>query len=224
MKVINQANLRPGRAPFAAADSAYRINYSQSLLRLSSMAAVALLVVGCGSSSSDSDDTDSSPETPVGEAACPTVTQTLAFDESTDGDLSNDPANPTARSLAAGANVVDFVTGAEDGQDYLTVRLEPCMTLDSVFVQSYQGTDNDEVGALLLQRGEFLTVTPDTVANNIDQLLGFAHFGVGTIGSDVLALAGTASNVEGFTTPLAADDYTFWLNQTGPQATYQLVF
>jgi len=191
---------------------------------------VLLIVTGCGGGSGQSDDADDvgadmDTDTPTDVASCPAVTETLAYDELVDGDLSTDRESPTVRALAAGANSVALMTGGEgDRQDYLTVELEPCMTLDSVFVQSYEGSGGDEIGALILQRGNTLTVDPAQAFNSIDQLLGFTLFGTANVGLDVLAMAGQGEGAEGFTTPLPADNYTFWLNQTGPQATYELIF
>jgi len=225
MKTITRKKLS-----FAGAGSTNDLVRSRFAVSVASAAAVLLIVAGCGGGSGQGDgaddaDANADGDTPTDIASCPTVTETLAYDELIDGDLSTDRENPTVRALAAGANSVALMTGGEgDRQDYLTVQLEPCMTLDSVFVQSYEGSGGDEIGALILQRGNTLTVDPTQAFNSIDQLLGFTLFGTANVGLDVLAMAGQGEGAEGFTTPLPADNYTFWLNQTGPQATYELIF
>jgi hypothetical protein len=77
-----------------------------------------------------------------------------------------------------------------------------------------------------MQEGPVWTFAPNQAFTNFHTMLGYAHFGPfegHADGQDLLPLMhqmGTA----GFTTPLTEPSYTFWLQQTGTEVTYQLDF
>jgi hypothetical protein len=94
--------------------------------------------------------------------------------------------------------------------------------LRSTFVQFFTSSDVMFIG---VQQGSTFTVTPQEAAAG--DMYGYAHFGnsAGNVGTNILDDMGTAPGAIGFTPPLAAGSYTFWLQQgTAGGTTYQLNF
>jgi hypothetical protein len=56
--------------------------------------------------------------------------------------------------------------------------------------------------------------------------LGYTHFGpgAGNVGLDILPSMGTGAGSQGFTAPLAAGSYTFWIQQLGALTNYDFNF
>jgi len=161
--------------------------------------------------------------------AAPAAASTV-FDESIDGDLSTDPLAPTPVAFTIGSNVVSgSVVATADTRDYFTFTIAPGQSLTGIFLLDYtdlntggngdrgfahiddgvtsvipsSGTSGDFLGGSHLDRGLF----PDAAANVLDRL--------------GLALQGGV----GFGAPLGPGDYTFNVQQTGPELTgYSLSF
>ena len=149
--------------------------------------------------------------------------QALIYDETVDGDLSDDRLNPTALAIATGVN--SFAMGTQSGDlDYFTFTVPTGWNLSSIFHQTY--SSDDFVAFIGLQSGTTFTEAPSTV--NPANLLGWLHFGGDTVNSEIiddLAASGSAAPAAiGFEAPLPAGDYTFWMQQTGLAATYALDF
>lgn len=146
----------------------------------------------------------------------------IIHDEGVDGDLSGDRFIPTAYTLAFGTNSV-IATSVSGDREYVTLSVPAGMQLDSVVLFSYVGVDL--TAFIAVQAGTTFTEPPTgTDANN---LLGWTHFGpgVGNVGTDILDDLGASSPAIGFSPPLAAGDYTWWMQQTGASpATYQFDF
>jgi hypothetical protein len=76
------------------------------------------------------------------------------------------------------------------------------------------GTATDVGGAvsfISLQAGKIMTVPPDTMSPA--KLLGWAHFGTSDEGTDILPAIAAGQGAIGFTPPLGAGTYTFWLQE-----------
>jgi hypothetical protein len=73
----------------------------------------------------------------------------------------------------------------------------------------------DDLAFIGIQAGTTFT----TPANNPDVtvILGYAHMGLPT-GVDYLPIMGTGPEAIGFTPPLPAGSYTFWIQQINPQS------
>jgi hypothetical protein len=94
--------------------------------------------------------------------------------------------------------------------------------LRSIFVQFFTSSDVMFIG---VQQGTTFTVTPQLATAG--DMYGYAHFGnsAGNVGTNILDDMGAAAGAIGFTPPLAAGSYTFWLQQgTSGGTTCQLNF
>ena len=97
--------------------------------------------------------------------------------------------------------------------------------MSSIVHTSYASTDN--LSFIGFQSGPQLT-EPLPPATNAGNLLGYLHFGPGTVGTDILDDLGASGSstppAMGFTPPLPAGTYTFWIQQTGVEASYSFDF
>jgi len=134
--------------------------------------------------------------------------------EATDGDLSDDRLAPTAFVLTEGDNtfIVDQQGDAQGRDiDYITVEIPDGLELSSIVLDDYvAGVANQAF--LGLQVGSAFTV--DASAATAGDLLGGMLYGSAQIGQDILPDIGQLAGAAGFTPPLPAGHYTFWLNQT----------
>lgn len=132
-------------------------------------------------------------------------------DESTQGDLSNSGMAPNNLTLSAGGNRIKGAFGAPD-LDYVAVTVPAGHTLRAIRVGpgNLPGSTRSFIA---VQFGAQMTVpptTPDPAA-----LHGYAHVDAGD-GAEVLVALGTAPGAIGFTAPLPAGTYTFWIQDTSP--------
>ena len=146
-----------------------------------------------------------------------------SIDEGNVGDFSNDPSTPTRWTLGAGANVLRASTASDDN-DYIAFTIGPCDTLDTITVTDFTSTGNDNTGFLALQQGSAFTITEEEATTRISEIFGYRHYGTQDLNQDVLAETGQAQGAIGFTSPLPAGDYSLWLNQTGAETQFTLVF
>jgi len=146
----------------------------------------------------------------------------VIHDESLHGDLSDDRFTPTAYILSPGANSL-LATSSQGDREFVALTIPAGFTLSAIIQVSYVGAD--EVAFAAVQAGAQMTVDPD--AFSAEGLLGWTHFGPFAFpdGSDILLAMGEGFGADGFTPPLPAGTYTFWLQQAGPSLTnYQLDF
>ena len=150
-------------------------------------------------------------------AACCAGNAALAaevYRESVDGELSSNGLAPTAITLAAGSNQIFGRMGGGGGGadlDYFTVTVPTQMQLTALTLLS----DTRVIGVSFIgmQAGPQLTVDPR--AGSANGLLGWMHYGATDIGTDILPTIGTGFGASGFTPPLGAGQYSFWLQETG---------
>jgi len=140
-----------------------------------------------------------------------TAAQANNWIEATDGDLSGNRLAPSSLALSVGDNSLTGTTIAGD-LDYLTVTVPVGYTLSQINLVSYVSTD--DLGFLGMQAGSTFTQPP--TGTDVTQLLGWTHFG-GTpplsFPIAYLNTLGTAPGAIGFTGPLPAGPYTFWIQQ-----------
>lgn len=164
--------------------------------------------------------------------ASPAIHAATSYSEAVSGDLSTDPATPTALAFSAGSNLVSgsmftsFTVGVPgDTRDYLTFTLGANQQLDAIIINRYDDLDTSPAndgnrGFAALFAGPVGTLPAN--GNN----LGGNHVDP-NIGFDLLAsfATGGISGGTGFPLPLGAGSYTFLIQQTGPQLTgYELDF
>jgi hypothetical protein len=141
------------------------------------------------------------------------------WDESVNGDFSNDGLATTPVAVQLAANRVVGSTG-DSGQgvdrDYFRFTVPVGAELKAI-----QLLDNTSVSGgasfIAIQAGPQLTVTPS--GNGVENLLGFAHYSNDQIGNDILP-----SMAVKFTGALPAGIYSVWVQDTGGPATYGFEF
>ena len=140
----------------------------------------------------------------------------LTIDESVIGDLSNDRLAPSFFTLELGTNSL-IATSISGDREYVALEVPAGMTLDSMVLVDYIG--GDPIAFVGIQSGAQFTEPP--VGTAIFRLLGYTHFGPGAdnVGTDVLDDLGLGAGASGFTPPLPAGTYSFWIQQTGTAPT-----
>jgi PEP-CTERM motif len=168
-------------------------------------------------------------------AVCALLATALAkatiYDEAVSGDLSNNPAAPTALTLTPGSNsVIGSVNGfppGTDAQDWVSFTIPTGFVMTSYINSKYVSTDDQ--GFTGFQFGSSFSGDPFVAGS----YAGYAHFGTGatnpdgsppssTVGVDLLPLMANSSfapGATGFTPPLAAGTYTFLIQQGNPVTT-----
>jgi len=153
-------------------------------------------------------------------AACAIVSAAgagVVYDETIDGDLSDDRFNPTDIATALGSNrarmsVVDSNSPGGD-RDYFTVSIGAGEFIDRIIL------DESSVGSSGIDNTAFIGLAFDDIFDfdpvNLTGpgLVGFVLTDDTLVGTDILgALSGGLGS-------LGAGDYTFWVQQTGVDET-----
>jgi len=147
------------------------------------------------------------------------------YDESVSGDLSNNPAAPTALTLMPGLNsVIGSVNGfppGTDAQDWVSFTIPAGFVMVSYTNAKYKSSDDQ--GFTGFQVGSSFSGDPFMAGS----YAGYAHFGFAatnpdgtppatTVGVNLLPLMADpnfAPGTTGFTPPLHAGTYTFLIQQ-----------
>src|SRR5262245_28455815 len=154
--------------------------------------------------------------------------KSATYNESVNGDLSNDPTSPTPFTLSLGTNSIFGSVGSGAGTDSLdaiSITVPAGMALTGFTNSAYSGSLNqDFVG---FHSGASFTGSPFVGGN----YMGLAHFGTAatnvgvgnppgsptsTVGLDLLPVMnsqGLAVGASGFTSPLGPGTYTFLTGQ-----------
>ena len=144
------------------------------------------------------------------------------YDEAVDGDISNDPENPSDLLLSPGTTILSASTGDED-LEYLTVNIPDGFQLDSLVLESISPERN--VAFVAVQEGDKFTEPLNRETTEIDNLLGYNLFGEPRqIGTDILDNIGDGFGAIGFEGALPGGEYTFVLRQAGVVSDYTLAF
>ncbi len=122
-------------------------------------------------------------------------------DETVDGELSDDPMNPTVIQVVNGSNEV-CASAINPDRDFYTITVPPGATLDEIVLTSFSSLN---VGFLGFTSGN--TIDPDAGQAG---LLGFTLLGL--VSGPQLAELNTS--IDGFDIPLGPGDYTFWTQET----------
>lgn len=147
-------------------------------------------------------------------AALPLAAQAGGYNEGVSGDLSNSGLTPTPVTLTVGANQVTGTTGNVGGvdRDYFTFTLPAGWQLDAVTVMA--GTTTGGSSSFIgVAAGNQVTTNP--TAGTAVGLLGWTLYSVEMIGTDLLPqMAVPDLGSSGFTPPLGAGTYSFWIQET----------
>ncbi len=140
------------------------------------------------------------------------------WDEAVNGDLSGDGLAPNFVSLSAGSNLLRGTTGRDAGtslvdRDYFSISVPAGFELSSMTV--LEGTASIGFGSFIgLVAGNTVPVSPD--APDASGLLGWTLYDAGNVGGDLLLFMSPPSfGSTGFTPPLPAGEYSFWIQETG---------
>ena len=149
--------------------------------------------------------------------------------------LSRDINDPTELTFTIGENTVGGTVAralVERNVDVYTFNVPAGSVLDRITVDAWNSVDN--LAFFAIDTGTTFPYGPDefdSIANDPfnpfpeDAFLGGAVFGGDDVAPqfDLLARAGTSAGAR-FTGPLPADDYTIYVQQTGPTTDYALTF
>ena len=155
--------------------------------------------------------------------ACLAPAHAFNYNEATDGDLSGNGLIPSMLSAASGVNSL-AMTSATGDRDYFSFTVPAGYWLTSIIHKTYASAD--DLSFFALQAGSTFTEPP--VGADSTHLLGYVHFGVPTVGTEIIDNLATSNTLPqpaiGFTAPLTAGPYTFWVQQTGAAAAYSVDF
>src|SRR6478736_5248199 len=147
----------------------------------------------------------------------------IVWDESVNGDVANVPTAPTQMNLTLGTNsFIATMPGAD--LDFFTLHVPGGTVLSAIYNSVYDSAD--QVSFIAIGPGSSMPAA--VLSYDPAGLLGYTHFGPGVYdpSENLLADLSLAQfGVPGFTPPLAAGAYTFWLQQESSVAEgYQLDF
>ncbi len=146
-------------------------------------------------------------------AIVPVQSRATDYLESTSGDFSNDGLHPTSiGAVTAGSNSIFGSTGRGTSgldRDYFTLTVPAGFEI--TLLTELPGTSvGGSFSFIGLESGTQVTLPTNTAT--AAGLLGWTHYGVGDINTDILPRMGISSNGStGFTPPLGAGSYSFWI-------------
>lgn len=139
------------------------------------------------------------------------------FEQTFPKTFSNDPANPTPLTFKVGDNTISGqVADPRNTRDFVTFTVPDGHELTSIFLIDWAAV-GDNIGFAHIDEGK-TTVIP--AQETILDFLGGAHVSRALFGPTdnmLTALSEAAQGGTGFDTPLPSGDYTFNIQQTGPQ-------
>lgn len=142
------------------------------------------------------------------------ATGAVVHDESVDGDLSSDPAAPTAVVFAAGANSILGSMGNVGGvdRDYVTFTIAPNQVLTGLYLVALTP---DDIAFAALNAG---TTSYIPGGPTIGNFLAGLHLAPEYVGNDLMPLFQTESvTTNSLPAPsLGPGSYCFVIQQTGP--------
>lgn len=142
-----------------------------------------------------------------------------AWNEEIAGDLSDDRLAPTPLGFVPGANTVSGTIGgggATTDRDYFRFVVPDGAVLTAVIVNP--GTSvSGGASFFAIEAGAQITTTPQ--GQNVQDLLGFGHYGNEAVGSDLLPAVLLNPSA-----PLAAGTYSVWVQETGGTVPYSFDF
>jgi len=144
---------------------------------------------------------------------------TTAWDESSNGDLSNDRLAPSVLGLGIGSNSVLGTTGDNGGgvdRDYFSFTVPDGTSLSAIQLLSNTSVSGG-ASFFAIEAGPLILTTPSGLG--VENLLGFAHYTNGDVGSNILPLIAIR-----FSGALPSGTYAAWVQDTGGPASYGFDF
>lgn len=146
-----------------------------------------------------------------------------SWNETLQGDLSNDGLAPSTLALDLGVNSVKgSYSGVAPERDYLAVTVPTGMQLSSLLIG--EGFIQDDARSFIgVQAGATMTVSPTSGSSS--GLLGFTHVQP-SLGVNILPDIGNtaAFGAIGFNGSLNAGTYTFWMQDTSGRGSFSYNF
>lgn len=141
----------------------------------------------------------------------------LVYNEANTGDLSGNRLAPTFINISPGDNLILGATGGSNtgvDRDYFTITIAANQQLTAITLLP-NTTVGGEFSFIGIASGKTVSTNPaDFTAAG---LLGWWHYGAGDINTDILSQMTTPSlGSSGFTAPLGAGDYAFWVQDFNP--------
>ena len=153
----------------------------------------------------------------------------VVWNETVNGDLSNAGSSPTfLGTLTAGSNQVFGLTGrpgpapaTPPERDYFFITVPSGLSLAKITL--LPGNNMGSLGFIGIQAGSAITLPVD--ASSAAGLLGWWHYAPADIGKDILlSMSVPANGSSGFTLPLGAGNYAFWVQDTSTPADPSIPF
>ena len=146
-----------------------------------------------------------------------TAVADVVWDEDIDGSLSTDRFNTTNfGTLSVGSN--NMIADTQSGiSKFFTFTIAEGEELSAMILDEW--ISEDDLGFLGVVTGDFFSVDPSNP--DVTQLLGYVHHGDTFVGEDILPAMGQGPGSIGFTGPLGAGTYSFWIRQGGADLTTQ---
>jgi hypothetical protein len=149
----------------------------------------------------------------------------VTWNETVNGDLSDNWLAPSSAALGLGSNTVAGTTGERsDGsvdRDYITIFIPAGLILSEIIHVDY--FSNDQVAFMGVQPGATM---PDPDLVTASSLLGWSLFGPSTVGTDMFNGLSVPRYPGGGFVPMVEGPatYTFWIQQTGESTLYEFDF
>jgi PEP-CTERM motif len=146
----------------------------------------------------------------------------IAWDESVNGEASKNGLAPTVVSFIAGGNEISGtigrnVAGGPINPDYYTFTVPAGVLLTAIMVDVAPPDPPDNESFIGIEAGTQITLPlnpPDATG-----LLGWWHYGIGDLGSDILGKMSVPMNgSSGFTPPLGPGNYAIWIEETSVES------
>ncbi|MGH7242203.1 MAG: hypothetical protein ACREJD_02160 [Phycisphaerales bacterium] len=139
----------------------------------------------------------------------------ITYNESTQGDLSDNRLAPTHLNLSYGSNTLaaKFGKGPTPDMhdlDYVSFTVPPGRVMSHIVVTDYFD-DDFNFSFIGVQAGSTFTIPFDSF--DVGALLGYSHFSRPDLGLDIMPTIAAGPGAQGFTPPLAAGTYTFWIQE-----------
>jgi hypothetical protein len=159
--------------------------------------------------------------------SCPAIAGTV-WDESVNGDLSNNPLAPTSLIFAPGSNDVIGSAGGAPGpgalapfdQDFFTFTIPAGNKLLSLTAVTVKFSDPTDMFAFIgIQNGLQIThsVSPPSFGGDASGLLGWLHVATSNQHANILPAMGVGGDkATGFLGPLPAGQYSVWVQDDLP--------